>query len=539
MAENGVDAACRAAAALAAFRPVLDAASVWLGVDPPGGGRSFRVLILREGTFEDVVPRERRGVLAGFARHSVEGGNVVVRADAPESTLRHEAVHVFLNERLHAQPLWVSEGLADLLAGAVAQPDAIVIGPPPDGALEVLRRGPRPTVRELLDAGEHSAVYAPGDAQRIFGAMSWLLVHRLLVAEGGVQRLGPFLSALVQGEDRVAAFTRAFVVTPEQLDVDLAASLAAEARPVVRLPGGSLERFSVSDHPSLVGDSELALGRLLLSAGRSREASRWLDRAVELTPSSAAAHELLAEARLRERKLPEARRLAEAARRLDPTRAGVLVRLARVVLQEAYATEDADLAEAERSALALVEDALARAPHDAEAIELRARLDPHPAAVRSAELAAALAREPDRGDLGITLAGLLLGRFALPEAAAVLRQVRERSGDESLSFIAGHMLTRVEASLAGTRTVRGRLTLVECRKAAPLRFHLRDAGGAEVVLTAGSSTSFLLFDQQGEAGERTFQCGRQDVGAVAWHRPLADGTSILLSLTLSDQLQAP
>jgi hypothetical protein len=255
---------------------------------------------------------------------------------------------------------------------------------------------------------------------------------------------------------------------------------------------------------------------------------------VQRAPLRAEAHEALAEARLRQRRLDLARRHVDIARALDPSRGGGLVRLAQLRLQEAWSTEAGETEAVEREVLGLLAGALRLDPGNPDAIEMRARLDPHPVAVRIAELTEVLRRDPERDELGMTLASLHIRRYSLGRAATVLRQVRERTRDDALRFIAGHMLTRIAEATAGTVEEAGRLIGIECPKKGFLVFRFAPArGGAELPLSA-SATSLLLFDAQGEAGERSFTCGPQDHPVEVWYRPLTDG-ALLMALTLLDR----
>jgi tetratricopeptide (TPR) repeat protein len=533
LAETGPLAAGQASALLGAFARAWPAALRALGI-PARDLPPTRVLLLRPGSFDELTPYERRGTLGGYARSSGQEATVVVRADASPLTLRHEVAHVVLNTHLETQPLWVSEGLCDLLGAMEGAGDAL--GAPLGLHLEVLRRGPRPPVADVIDAGQSAAVYAPGDAQRMFDATAWLLAHRLLIGlPDGPARLRAYLAEVAAGADRQHAFTRAFGMSPAEADRALDEWLGRGELPVLRLataaePPPPAPVATAAE----AGEADLALGRLLLHLDRTGEAARRLERAVQRAPLRAEAHEALAEARLRQRRLDLARRHVDIARALDPSRGGGLVRLAQLRLQEAWSTEAGETEAVEREVLGLLAGALRLDPGNPDAIEMRARLDPHPVAVRIAELTEVLRRDPERDELGMTLASLHIRRYSLGRAATVLRQVRERTRDDALRFIAGHMLTRIAEATAGTVEEAGRLIGIECPKKGFLVFRFAPArGGAELPLSA-SATSLLLFDAQGEAGERSFTCGPQDHPVEVWYRPLTDG-ALLMALTLLDR----
>jgi tetratricopeptide (TPR) repeat protein len=533
LAETGPSAAADAARELRAFGSLLARSLPALGIAPRPLPPT-RVLVLRPRSFDELAPYERRGTLGGYARSNAQDATLVVRADASPFVLRHEATHVVLNVHLAAQPLWVAEGLCDLLATADVTEAGSAVGGAITDHLQLLRTSRRPPVEALIDAGQSAALYAPGEPQRLFGAAAWLLVHRLVVGEpDGPARLHAYLAAVAAGSERAEAFTRAFGLTPAAADAALDVWVARNDMPPLAVVPADAPVAPPEPALAEPGEADLALGQLLLDLDRTAEASRRLQRAVQRAPLSAAAHEALAEARLRERRPDLARRHVDVARAIDPARSSGLVRLAQLRQQQAWASEEGETEAVDREVLALAEAALRLAPDDPDAIELRARLNPHPLGVRIAELSEVLRRDPDRDQLGITLAGLHVRRYALGAAAAVLRQVRERTRDDALRFISNHMLTRIAEARAGTVEASGRLTEVGCPKDGALRFTFKPAQGPLVVLLAGGGSSFLMFDAQGEAGERSFTCGPQDQAVEVWYRPLSEGTGVLLALRLA------
>jgi tetratricopeptide (TPR) repeat protein len=264
------------------------------------------------------------------------------------------------------------------------------------------------------------------------------------------------------------------------------------------------------------------------------DARRHLQRAVAIDPGFAPAHEALGHAALRQGRWEEARRELRLALAADPEDAVALFRYADMIVRETAARSEVLSDEREAEVVAALERAVALAPQLADACELLARLRPEPSAERIAQVSAALARDPGRADLGLTLAGLYVRRSDFAAARAVLRRARLLARDDTHRFLSDHYLARLERITAGTVEVKGTLVGLECPSGGALRFVV--AGPARPLrLEAPSANGVFLYAGDGRQVERTFTCGPQREGVRAWYRPAegggagaADGTLISL-----------
>jgi Flp pilus assembly protein TadD len=283
-------------------------------------------------------------------------------------------------------------------------------------------------------------------------------------------------------------------------------------------PGIEAEVSVASDTPPRA-QVEYRLGDLLLLGSRVPEARRHLERAAALEPRYAPAHEGLAHAALRQGRWEEARREVRLALDADPEDAVALLRYAESLVRETSARSEVLSGEREDEAVAALERAIALAPQLADACDLLARLRPEPSGQRIAQVSAALARDPTRSDLGLTLAGLYARRNDFASARSVLLRTRLLARDDAHRFLTEHYLGRLDRITAGTLEVRGTLVGLECPSDGPLRFVV--AGPSRPLrLAAPSATGVFLYGKDGTQVERTFTCGPQREPVSAWYRPV-------------------
>jgi len=323
-------------------------------------------------------------------------------------TLFHEYAHVVLNRTQSAQPLWLSEGLAEVFSRWTATDAEALVGlPAPDHLRRLQREKPLPLAR-LLQVDGSSPLYNEGDERGIFYSQSWALAHWIVFGRGPNARadLQAFLSAITAGVEPARAFASAFGASPDAAEGPLAAYVAAPL-PVGRFHTSGLDGdVSVESEVPRRAEVEFRLGDLLLHAGRLPEARRHLERAVESDPRFGPAHAALAHAAVRQGRWEEARREVALALAADPADAVALSRYAELLVRETSARGEVLSAEREAEAVAALERALTLDPQLADACELLARLRPQPYDVRIAQVLVALGRDPARADLGLTLAAL-------------------------------------------------------------------------------------------------------------------------------------
>ena len=530
---NGTEAqARRAAAHLEAFHRVMEAALAPLAVAPAApplvlafrDRASFmRVLPLRKGEPQDVG-----GIILGGSDRTYLA--VDLGAGEADVALAHEYAHHVLNPMLAAQPAWLGEGLAELLARASVWPESASIGRGSDAHLRrIARDGPMP-LRDLLAVGYLSPTYQ-GEGRALFYAQSWALVHWIVAGgHGGVPALVAYTEAIANGEEPGAAFASSFGMTVEAAQASLAAYLASPPLPAVNVPLAAPEPAAIEISPVPAAHVDVHLGDLLLRGGRNADARSHLGRALD--GGAPGAPQAMAALLLAEGKVEEAQRHIDAALAADPADARALQRRAEHVVREVARRGDV-LGEADAArAVAVLERALAANPDLADAAELLARLRPAPLAHRIALLRRAVSRQPERADLAFTLSSLHVKRNDLPEAARVLRRARESTRDDAHRFLATHLLQKIAAVRTGQDVARGTLEEVECLPGGALAFRVRTTSGL-LRLSADSPQSFFVHDAEGETVERDFTCGPATLPVTVryLHGPRGAVTHRLLSLS--------
>jgi tetratricopeptide (TPR) repeat protein len=477
---------------------------------------------------------------AGSDRDYIAASLGTAEADARE-TLFHEYAHVVLNRTLDAQPLWLAEGLAEAFARWTAAGNEALVGRPAPEHLRCLQRETPLPIARLIETGYASPLYNEGDQRGMFYAQSWALAHWAVFGRGasGPADLRVFLSAVAAGTEAARAFASAFgadVATAQRLlDAYVAGPL-----PVGRFEIEGLDADVVVEVQAATrAEVEFRLGDLLLHAGRLPEARRHLERAVESDARFGPAHSALAHAAVRQGRWEEARREVELALAADPGDAVALYRYADLVVRETSARNEVLSARREEEVVAALEQALAVDPQLGDACELLARLRPQPYDRRIAQVRAALAGEPRRADLALTLAGLYARKNDYGSARAALVRMGTVAGDDAHRFLSRHLLGRLDGLTAGTAEVKGTLVALDCRPGGALRFVV--AGGREPLrLETPSATGVFLYGGDGSQLERTFTCGTQARETVtARYRPIppspdgADGA--LMSLTFESR----
>ena len=531
--------------ALERFRRVMAAV---LGRGPGGGDPPIVVVAFRDqDSFAPLRPLYRgcSQEVEGYFQAGSDRDYIAVSlgADAKEAseTLFHEYAHVLLNRTLSAQPLWLSEGLAEVFSRWTAGGTEALVGRPAPDHLRRLQRETRLPLARLLQVDYTSPLYNEGDQRGIFYAQSWALAHWAVLGRGatGAADLQVFLSAIAAGVEPARAFGSAFGAGVDTAERLLAAYVAAPL-PVGRFEIEELDAdITVESAIPRRAEVEFRLGDLLLHAGRLPEARRYLERAIDDDPRFGPAHAALSQAAVRQGRWDEARREVSLALAADPADAIALYGYAELLVRETAARSEVLSPEREAEAVATLERALTLDPQLADACELLARLRPQPYDVRIAQVSAALARDPARADLGLTLAGLYARKNDFAAARAVLKRTGAVAKDDVNRFLSHHLLSRLDALTAGTAEVKGTLLALDCRPGGALRFVVAGAG-APLRLEAPSATGVFLYGHDGGQLERTFTCGVQREPVTARYRPLPapspdgpDGT--LMSLTFESR----
>jgi tetratricopeptide (TPR) repeat protein len=480
--------------------------------------RPITLLIFEDvSRFRRLVPGERHrvGEVTGFFQGGSDRDYAVLHLSPdrsrPFAAAEHEYAHLVLNRSLSAQPVWVAEGLADLLSDAVLGEHEALLGAELPEYRSLLKGERGLPLAALLNIRYDSPEYRGEGNSELLYARSWALA-RWVIHRHGLRGLRSFLEALGDGLEPTAAFAER-LGDLEEAEATLG---AVPPGPLFRVPldvGRDVELETEVPAPAEV---EHRLGDLLLESGNIEGARRHLDRALELDPDHVPARAGLAEVLLREKNWEGARHQLDLALETEPGNPAVLLRLARLSVAEARARgTPLAPAEEERVVVAL-EQALARSPHLLDAALLLAELRPEPYAERIAMLEPVFEQQPDRTEVARVLSQLYVKRRDLAAARRVLVSAREAAREPAYRFLCDHLIARLDGFAATTAEVTGDLVYLDCRPDGSLRFTIV-AELATLKLEAASTRSFFVHGEDGDA-EGELLCGPQDRTLVVRYR---------------------
>jgi tetratricopeptide (TPR) repeat protein len=501
-----------------------------------------------EASFRPFLPvyRGRSQAVAGFAQVGEDGAFAALDLAADGGTRQaayHEYTHLLLGRILPPPPPWLAEGLAEFFSGWRKDDAWLVAGERRTEHLRLLLTEPLLPLEQILRVDYGSPLYNEGSRRNVFYAQSWALVHFLLLgrdtppavalaALGAVARdTGDPVDALrtVTGED--ASLT----------ELRLREYLSRTSFPEWRVERGLSEAEpQISVEVPSRAEVECRLGQLLLARGRTLPAADSLERSLRMDPRFVPAHLALASLHAQQLEFAKAREDIERARRLQPDDAKTLYRYADVLVKEALHRGE-PLSETDAAAAAgALRTALRLAPWFGEAAELLVSLREDGLRETDALVAIvrrAVALNPSRAQLHLTLARLYARRQDVPAARAALRHARE-SREEVTRLLAELASRRLEEFEATTAEVRGTLMKLGCLTGGGLEFVV-DAGGHPYRLHAPSPRGVFLYRPGGEPLELTLSCGAQNTAVVARYAPepgpLGEGVQgRLLTLTFPD-----
>jgi Flp pilus assembly protein TadD len=147
---------------------------------------------------------------------AVTGG----RGSDNDHTLFHEYAHHFMMQYMPgAYPGWFIEGFAEFFATADVTVGRMKVGLPDPGRLYSLQGGPNSWMpMETLLRSRPMEVRRQGHA---YYAQAWALTAYFMSTPERTAMLGRYLSAVMNGEDRVTSMTTATGRTPVQLQADV------------------------------------------------------------------------------------------------------------------------------------------------------------------------------------------------------------------------------------------------------------------------------------------------------------------------------
>ena len=228
-----------------------------------------------------------RGNLVGL---SAGENGILARA-----VLYHEYTHFLLhNEGRGYYPLWFDEGFAEMLSSVDVLGKLVRIGAVPQHRMQALTMLRKIAYSRVI--GAHTFQGWRDYDMEMFYAQSWLLVHYLILGQGGrfTPRLDRYLDRVAQGGDDQRAFEDAFGIEVSELDERMKAY--AKEIPSFGLPRGDLAKELEITVRSVPTD-EIAnrLGWFAITMGKPPFARSYFERATAINPNNARAVAGLAE----------------------------------------------------------------------------------------------------------------------------------------------------------------------------------------------------------------------------------------------------
>jgi thioredoxin-like negative regulator of GroEL len=511
---------------------------------PEDPGRDLTLLLFgsRE-RFAGFIPRRHRrpDLVGGFFRGGEERDYAALHFLAggarPFEAAEHEYAHLALNASLPAQPVWVAEGLAELLSDAVVDGGELRLGGPRPDYETLLAAEPSLPLEVLLTLGHDSPEYLGEARSDVLYAQCWALA-RWAVRRRGLSGLRAYLDTLAMGRDPLAAFVEKLGPLP-----------AAEAG-LRHMSGGRLFHVPLLEAPGAPArlevpseaDVEHRLGDLLLQGGHTERARSHFERALASAPGHVPSRAGLVQLLLRTADWSGARAELEGALAAAPDDPVLLLLGARLRVREALARGVPLSTRAHEQVVAELESVASRAPQLHEAALLLASLQPEPYAHRIGLLQPLFEQQPERAEIAQVLSRLHVRNRDVTSARRILRRARAVATEPAYQFLFDRLLSRLGDFESATEEVEGRLVDLACRHDGSLRFTVETPSGT-LQLAAPSTRSFFIRREGGPDDERQLLCGAQDLPlAVRYQRgagPEPGSAGQVLWLSIREGLDEP
>jgi TPR repeat protein len=132
---------------------------------------------------------------------------------APNYNLYRAYLNILLSGSFERRlPLWLSNGLAEVLGNTSVRDTEILVGRPVPWEFQHFNQGGRLPLRTILDARAESALVNKQDERTLFDAQTYVLVHYLLYGDRGAHApaLNRFLQLWLAGRSHDQALAEAF-----------------------------------------------------------------------------------------------------------------------------------------------------------------------------------------------------------------------------------------------------------------------------------------------------------------------------------------
>jgi len=318
LTDAGENAGRRALSRLEQIRAILPTSG-------NSSGRELRVVLFdSEREFREYAPAE---TTAGLYLSGLQYDYIVTHAGGElPRVVTHEFVHFLLNQTPAPLPPWFEEGTAELYSNTQINNKRVRIGKEIEPHTKLLLARPWLTAAQL--AAERPAAAQKQDqeqvqAENMFYAESWAVVHMLNLSPKYRDHLPQFVQLLVDGHDSNEAFRTAFGRDLARAVSDLPSHLKTLRSVKLDIPPPAPYNAGNAE-PLPEVDAMLVRADLLLRGGRAQQAQALFEQAVKEHPDSATAEAGLGMLAMTQNRPGDARRHLERAIQLDDKDAMIL-----------------------------------------------------------------------------------------------------------------------------------------------------------------------------------------------------------------------
>ena len=333
LTDAGIKEGQRALGRLEQIRAVMPSA----GDD---SGRALRVILFdSEKEFREYARSEST---SGLYLSGLERDYIVTYAGGElPRVVTHEFVHFLLNQTHAPLPRWFEEGTAELYSNTQINNKRVRIGKEIEAHMNLLLARPWLSARQLA-AERPAAAPEPGhdqdQAESMFYAQSWALMHMLNLSPGYRDHLPQFITSLANGTEAAEAFRTAFGRDFERALAELPAYLKKIRSVKLDIPPPKLVVAGPAEPLSEV-DAALLRADVALRRGLAEMARSLFEQAAREHPGSATAEAGLGMLAMTQNRPGDARRYLEKAIQLDDKDATILFEYALLERDAGAGTE--------------------------------------------------------------------------------------------------------------------------------------------------------------------------------------------------------
>jgi tetratricopeptide (TPR) repeat protein len=440
---------------------------------------------------------------AGLFENTMNQFYIAIELDAPGpnpyETIYHEYYHSLSMPYAPDMPTWLSEGLADFFGNSQVDGRTAIIGQAAPALLYQLNTNDMIPLDTLFQVDRSSPYYNEDSKVTIFYAESWALTHYLMIGDNQKHKpmLEAYLKALNEGESEEAAAFKAFGDL-KKLQGELDDYVRRSAFYQFRYPApAKISDAEMKSHSLTEADVDAYKGGFFVVRGRSQDAKVELDRALELDPKNARAHQNMAITQYDLGERAEALKSATAAIESDPE--SMLARYLRAYLTfndrpgALNPQIEADCREAIKGSPEFAP------PYGLIAVYMASQDENLPEALQLADRAISL--QPGNADFQLSKAQVLLRMQNFPEARAALLHARATASTSQQLLQAEMFLSEVEdasqdaaarsSSSSGVRGLQSAIDDPNLVEATGVVTSATCTGGLKLELSAPDGTLFL------------------------------------------------